>query len=148
MEITALNVQEISAKDTYPIRKGVLRKGIPLPYQFHGDRDKDTIHLGTFNNGELIAIASFMKSNNANFKGVQYQLRGMATLESHRGRGSGKMMMRAILPKLRELGVGHLWCNARIEAIGFYKKQGLQIYGDPFEVAHIGTHYVMFKKLE
>ena len=67
-----------------------------MPYEFKGDFDKDTIHLGTFSGDKLIAVASFMKSNNDKFEGLQYQLRGMGTMKSYRGTGAGKMMMKDI----------------------------------------------------
>lgn len=143
-----MEVKEISAEATYSIRKEVLRKHIPLPFEFTGDMDKDTVHLGAFSGNKLVAIASFMKSNNPKFEGLQYQLRGMATLESYRGAGAGKLMVKVIFLKLKEMKISCLWCNARIEAVDFYKKQGLQIQGLQFEIPYIGTHYLMFKKLK
>lgn len=88
-----------------------------------------------------------MKSNNPKFEGLQYQLRGMATLDTYRGMGAGKLMMKEMFRKLNSLEIKCLWCNARIKAVDFYKKQGLQIHGLPFEIPYIGTHYLMFKKL-
>lgn len=89
-----------------------------------------------------------MKSNNPKFEGLQYQLRGMATLETYQGMGAGKLMMKEIFVKFKAMEIGCLWCNARIEAVDFYKKQGLQIYGLRFEIPYIGAHYLMFKKLD
>ncbi len=142
-----LQVKEIRAAEAYPIRREVLRKHIPLPYEFDGDSDKDTIHIGTYSENRLIAIASFMKSNHPKFDGSQYHLRGMATLKDYRGLGAGKLMLRKILVKFEKMGINFLWCNARIEAVDFYKKQGLQTIGEQFNVPHIGAHYIMFKKI-
>ena len=141
-------IKEIKAEETFSIRKEVLRKNIPLPYEFKGDFDDDTIHLGAFKDGLLVGVSSFMKSSNTLFKGNQYQLRGMATLTEYQGLGVGKRMVLKIEELLTKRGIDLVWCNARIVAVGFYKKLGYQIIGDPFEIKYIGTHYVMFKKIK
>ena len=40
-----------------------------------------------------------------------------------------------------------IWFNARETAIGFYEKSDYQKIGDGFEIADIGIHYLLFKKL-
>ncbi|WP_456376418.1 GNAT family N-acetyltransferase [Lutibacter sp.] len=142
-----IQIKKIAAADTYPIRLEVLRKNIPLPYKFNGDLDLDTFHLGAFENNKLIAVSSFMKVNNNNFKGEQYQLRGMATLLEYRGCGAGKLMMLEAFSILGSLQIDCLWCNARIVAVSFYEKQGLQKTGKIFTIKYVGEHYVMFKNL-
>ena len=140
-------IKKIKAEDTYPIRLKVLRKNIPLPYKFNGDFDKDTFHLGAFENGKLIAISSYMKVLNANLKDTNYQLRGMATLTAHQGSGAGKLMMHEAFNIFQSLKINYIWCNARLIAVNFYKKQGFEIIGENFDVKYIGDHYMMFKKL-
>ncbi|PHS52517.1 MAG: GNAT family N-acetyltransferase [Lutibacter sp.] len=142
-----IEIKKITALETYPIRLEVLRKNIPMPYEFSGDLAIDTFHLGAFKNNELIAISSFMKVNNKNFKGEQYQLRGMATIAKYQGYGAGKMMMQKAFSILTILKMDCLWCNARIIAVNFYKNQGLKTFGKLFSIEHIGDHYVMFKDL-
>lgn len=139
-----LEVKTISAQETFAIRKEVLRKNIPLPYEFNGDLDVDTIHLGAFKNNKLIAVSSFMKVNNKNFNGEQYQLRGMATLTEYQGFGAGKMMLEKAYAIFKELNIDCMWCNARLKAVDFYKKQGLKTFGEEFDIAHVGAHYVMY----
>ena len=87
-------IRFIKLEETYIIRKEVLRKNIDLTYKFDGDYDENTFHLGVFVDNELVCIASFMKEKNKFLKGKQYQLRGMATLTSHRGKGYGKMILK------------------------------------------------------
>ena len=86
-------VKEISAEETYDIRLKVLRNGVDLPCQFDGDFDKDTFHLGVFEDNQLVGISSFAKTNKSQFDDEQYQLRGMATLPETRGKGYGKLML-------------------------------------------------------
>lgn len=143
-----IQIKKISAIETFPIRAEVLRKNIALPSEFNGDLDKDTFHLGAFKDDELIAVCSFMKAKNRLFKGEQFQLRGMATLEEFQGLGAGKLMMKLAVEILTDLGVNCLWCNAREIAVPFYEKQGMGIVGKPFEIQLIGMHYVMFSILK
>ena len=143
-----IEVKKITAIETYDIRLEVLRKNIPLPFEFKGDFDDDTFHLGAFKNGKLIAVSSYMKAENKNFKGSQYQLRGMATLEKFQGFGAGKLMMEKAFEILKELNIDCLWCNARVIAVNFYEKQGLQTFGEKFDIKYVGNHFVMYKYLK
>ncbi|SDX92604.1 Predicted N-acyltransferase, GNAT family [Lutibacter oricola] len=142
-----IEVRNISAKETYAIRKEVLRKGVPKPVKFEGDEAKDTFHLGAFENEQLIAVSSYMKVANHNFKGEQYQLRGMATLPHCQGKGAGKKMLTKAIKQCRTLKIDCLWCNARIIAVNFYKKQGFKTVGTTFDIEYIGPHYVMYQYL-
>lgn len=142
-----IKIEEISARETFPVRLEVLRKNIPLPYEFNGDFDSDTLHLGAFNNNTLIAVSSYMKADNKNFEGNQYQLRGMATLTEYQGFGVGKLMLQKAVQILKEKNSNLLWCNARIAAVEFYKKQGFQTFGEKFDIQYVGEHFVMYKKI-
>ena len=142
-----ISIAEIKAEDTYPIRKSILRKGMTLSYKMSGDHDNETLHLGLFESEKVVCIASFMKMSNSLFDGNQVQLRGMATSDSYQGKGYGKLLLSEAESKLKSRGVDLLWCNARTVAIDFYKKLGYQTVGNIFEVAEVGPHYLMFKKL-
>lgn len=142
-----IEVKKIQAIETYPIRLEVLRKNIPLPYEFNGDLDEGTFHLGAFKNNILIAVSSYMKVENSNLKGAQYQLRGMATLNEYQGFGAGKLMLQKTFSILKELKINYLWCNARVVAVKFYEKQGFNTFGEKFDIRYIGHHYAMFKKI-
>lgn len=142
-----IKIKKIKASETFPIRLEVLRENIPLPYEFNGDFDKDTFHLGAFKGEKLIAVSSFMKASNTHFKGEQYQLRGMATLEEFQGVGAGKLMMQKAFELLKELNTACLWCNARVIAVPFYEKLGMEKFGEQFEIKYVGDHFVMYKYL-
>lgn len=142
-----VQIKYIQAEETYGIRKIILRKNIDLPFQFHGDFDKDTFHLGLFENNVLASVASFVKSSHEDFEEPQFQLRGMATLEDYQGKGHGKSLILEAEKILKEKNISILWCNARIAALHFYYKQGFQSVGKQFDIPQIGGHYVMFKKL-
>ena len=140
-------IKLIEAKDTYEIRKKELRKNMNLSSQFSRDFDKNTFHLGLFQNEKLISIVSFMKTNNEMLSGEQYQLRGMATLVDFQGKSYGKMLVFEAEKILKKKNVKVVWCNARVAVLDFYKKQGFQIIGEEFDIPQIGGHYVMFKEI-
>jgi predicted GNAT family N-acyltransferase len=42
-------------------------------------------------------------------------------------------------------GAGVIWCNARVPAIGFYRRGGFVAQGDVWEEPEIGPHVVMWR---
>ena len=142
-----VNIRFINAEDTYAIRREVLRKNIDLPYKLEGDFDNDTIHLGAYLDEELVSIVTLINRSKEVLKGEQFQLRGMGTLSEYRGKGYGKLLIRRSEEYLISRGIHNIWCNARIEAIGFYKSQNYNTIGESFNVPEIGMHYLMFKEL-
>jgi len=142
-----MKIEEITAEQTYGLRKKELRKNMSLSSKFRGDLDADTFHLGLFINNEIVSIVSFMRSDYKEFTEKQFQLRGMATKENYQGKGFGKMLITKSEELLKEKEVIIVWCNARIVALDFYKKQGFKIIGKEFDIPQIGGHFVMYKKL-
>ncbi|MFD0992050.1 GNAT family N-acetyltransferase [Tenacibaculum geojense] len=141
-------VKKITPEETYFLRKNVLRKNIDLPYKFQGDLNKETFHLGVFNNSEIVCIGTFMSSNLNQLQGNKhYQLRGMATAENSRGNGFGLALIKESVTILKSKNVDYLWCNARVEAVGFYQKLGFKVIGKSFNVEKVGEHYKMYKKV-
>lgn len=143
-----IKVREIQAKETYAVRHPVLRpnQGIET-CDYPGDHDEMTFHLGAFVDNKLVGIASFYEEAFEDFQEEkQYRLRGMATLPGYRGMQIGAQLIHAAEALLRERSTSIWWCNARKNAIGFYKKLGLAIYGEEFEIEGIGPHKVMVRK--
>jgi len=143
-----IKIRRIKPEETHPIRRLVLRKNIDLPYQFDGDLDVDAKHYGCFKNDIIVCVATVIKRKNKLFNGVQYQLRGMATLQEFQGNGYGKILLNEITEKITPQKVNIFWCNARVKAVKFYENCGFQKIGERFEIPQIGGHYVMFKKLK
>lgn len=143
-----ISIEEIKAEDTYGIRKAILREGMKLSHEMKGDHDVSTLHLGLYKSKKLVCVGSFMNTSNDEFTGLQYQLRGMATIDAYQGRGFGKLLLDKAEQILKNKHVNLIWCNARLVAINFYKKLGYQTKGNVFEVNEVGPHYVMFKELK
>jgi len=145
-----MEIVEITAEETYPLRQRVLR-----PHQgiesciWPGDTDPGVFHLAAVQDAKKVCIASFYPENHPDFKEpVQYRLRGMATHEDYRGKNIGKDLMQHAMQSLRTTNPQTmLWCNARTLAAGFYSKLNFEQWGDEFNIAGIGPHVVMYKKL-
>ena len=71
----------------------------------------------------------------------------MAVLEQHQKKGFGEALLKFCENRIRNKMGEIIWFNARETAIGFYEKYQYQKIGDGFEIADIGIHYVLFKKL-
>ena len=89
----------------------------------------------------LMAKHSLLTKNN------QYQLRGMGILETHQGKGIGKLLLQHGERFLKEKKVQVVWCNARETAVDFYKKNNYNIIGNAFEIKDIGLHFTMYKSI-
>ena len=139
----------IQAEDVLPIRNEVLREGrLTLnECRFLTDQIEGAFHLGYFENGKLVCVASFHPQQFGAYMGKGYQLRGMATIENHRTKGIGKRVLRFGIEHLRSQNVNYVWCNARINAIKFYQEKGFKAISDEFEVPGIGPHRVLHLKL-
>ena len=141
-------VKQITAAETYDVRHPVLRAGRPIETcAMPGDDAKDTFHLGLFDAEKLIGVVTFMNAAKPQFTGKQYQLRGMAVLDTYQGKGLGNLLVAEGEQRLKQLGYDLLWCNARIKALNFYTRKGFKIEGKPFEIEPIGTHYLLYKNL-
>lgn len=143
-------IKEISALDTFSVRHPVLRPGKPIETcHFEGDNSESTKHFGLFSNEKLAGIASlFIHPTPFLEEKLQFQLRGMAILPEFQKKGFGEALVKHAENDARARGGKIIWFNAREIAVGFYKKLGYEIIGEPFDIAVIGKHYVMYKKLD
>jgi predicted GNAT family N-acyltransferase len=144
-----LEVRQITAVETIPLRQAVLRPGRPAEdARFPGDEAADTVHFGAFRDGKLLCIASLFLTDFPNEPGLAaYQLRGMATAPEARNSGLGNALARACVDFARTKAAQLLWCNARTSAAGFYLKLGFKIIGPEFEILDVGPHVRMQLRL-
>lgn len=142
-----MEIKRISADDTIPIRQKMLRPGFPIEdCRFRGDEEDQTFHLGAFENGKLVSVASFYFERHTEMDGpYQYRLRGMATLPEYQGRGLSSDLLSTAFPIIKQNFCNLVWCNARLAASGFYQKVGFEKKGEVFEITNVGPHYLMYK---
>ena len=70
----------------------------------------------------------------------------MATEPDVRGAGFGAALVAACIEHAAASGGGEVWCNARMGAVGFYRRAGFDVVGDEFEIPAIGPHVVMVRR--
>jgi ribosomal protein S18 acetylase RimI-like enzyme len=147
-------VKRVPAHKTWELRQRVLR-----PHQrieemnYFGDHDAETAHFGAYIGDELLSIGSIylapLKSQHATLPddGKAWQLRGMATAPGRSGGGLGSAVLRAAIEHATSKGGSVMWCHARQGALHFYEKYGFVSVSSVFELAGIGPHQVMTRKL-
>ena len=127
------------------LRHAVLRPGLPLESAaFDGDEAPGTRHFGAFAGRAAVGCLSFMRCDR---DGEAHQLRGMATAAAVRGTGIGRALFHfADETLVAETRIRGLWCNARVESIGFYERLGWDVVSDVFDVPGVGPHRVMVRR--
>lgn len=145
-----IQIHEVTAKETWPLRHQILR-----PHQafekvkYAQDFLPTTLHLAAFQDGQICGIATFEKETHPDFSSykLSYRLRGMAVDTSLRKAGVGRRLIEFAEQKLIGMHADFLWFNAREVAFPFYEKLGFHFHGPLFEIEDIGPHKVMYKPL-
>lgn len=126
------HVVHLTADETHPLRRRVLRDGTPSDVVvFDGDELDSTFHLGfRTDQGDVVGVSTWLARNYPDRPAdVGYQLRGMATDPTHRGTGAGAAMLLAGIDRCRDLGATLVWARARDTALGFYTRHGFATVG-------------------
>jgi thiamine transport system ATP-binding protein len=126
-----IEIAEIAAADTHPLRRSVLRDGTPSDVvTFDGDDLVTTFHLGCRRDGDLVSIATWMRVAYPDRPAdAAFQLRGMATDPTSQGTGIGEALLLAGLQRCRDEGATLVWARARDTALGFYERHGFEAVG-------------------
>ena len=139
-------IVEVIATDTHPLRRAVLRKGIPSDdVAFPEDDMEGAFHLAAVTDSGVVGVASFSPTPTPYRDGADaWQLRGMAVADELQGQGIGDALLRAAIERVRSTGATVLWCNARDSAARFYERLGFVVHGDGFVTKTTGLpHHVM-----
>jgi GNAT superfamily N-acetyltransferase len=154
--VDELEYRQATIDEIYRLRFAVLRPNLtPERIHFPGDGDAPpaTWHFGAFAKAPAAGAAPptdpcaacltlFASTWN---DAPAIQLRGMAVAAPYRGLGVGAKLLRTAsdtlshspdLPKL-------WWCNARVEAVGFYERMGWHVISDTFMIETVGPHKKM-----
>ena len=137
------------AKEIITLRHVVLRQGKPISScHFDGDDYENTYHFGAFNEDKVIGCVSLIKKDHQNFNYKNtYQLRGMAVLPYYRNKKIGLQILTHAANFLKKKNIELIWCNVRIRAIPFYRKNNFLSKGTEFNIPDVGPHVLMFKAL-
>ena len=88
--------------------------------------DFDGVHFGLYYKYELTGVVSLFATGNT------AQFRKMAVLPEYQGKGFGKQLLQYLIADCKLQGIITLWCNARTNALYFYKKNGFVTTGKPY----------------
>ena len=120
-----LTIQLISPEQTYALRHAVLWPDKPLDY-VKVDNDAEGHHYGAFLNDELVAVISLFVT------GPEARFRKFATKPALQRQGIGTRLLNYVIAEARQLGATTLWCDARLDAAGFYRRFGMKPEGKLF----------------
>ncbi len=135
-------IRPVTAEEVRPLRHRVLRPGEGYDKTaYAGDLAAGSVHFGAFAGDRLVGIASLYREGRDG--GPGWRLRGMATDADVRGTGFGAALLAACVGHVGAMGGGELWCNARLAAVGFYKRAGLEVVSDEFDLPGFGLHVIM-----
>lgn len=71
----------------------------------------------------------------------------MATHPEFHGKGLARLLIVHALEILKEKEQDVLWCDARINAVGFYERLGFSQLDEVYDVPKIGPHKFMWKEI-
>ncbi len=141
-----MEIREITSQDTLELRLRVLRPNGSLEdCKFPGDDDSLTKHYGAFGSNDLIGIVSIYRREHADFSGVGFQIRAMATHPKARGKGAGAKLLKNAEVYAFKNQANYVWANARLSAKEFYRKSEYNIDDKEFDIEGVGPHVIVSK---
>lgn len=114
-----IQIEQIHPALTWRIRHEAMYPDMPFD-SVKLDQDHDGIHFGLYADDQLSAVVSLFE------QGESCQFRKFATLPEFQGKGYGKMLLAHIISYVRDTGAKRMWCNARVNAAGFYAAFGFK----------------------
>ena len=103
------------------------------------DVDKEGVHFGAFRDNKLAGVVSLFQ------QGEDFQFRKFAVDSAFQNMGVGTALLNYITEFAVENGGIKLWCNARLNAVGFYLKNGFAETGLLF--SKNGYDYAIVEKV-
>jgi GNAT superfamily N-acetyltransferase len=143
-------VVELTAEQTHPLRRAVLRPDTPSAVIIFPEDDwPGARHFGVFDDGMLVGISTWVPRPLAAEPEVAgVQLRGMATVPSHQSRGIGAALVAAGCDHALSAGADLVWANARDSALTFYARHGFVVAGQGFvDPTTLVPHHVVIRRL-
>lgn len=147
MSAPEVEVVELSAEETHPLRFAVLRHDTPTKdVSFAEDTDPGAIHLGIRVGGELVATSTWIPRPHNEHPAIQ--LRGMATAHHLQGTGIGGKLLEGGCQRAAATGARLVWARARDAALDFYLRHGFTVEGEGFIDATTNLpHHLVVRQL-
>lgn len=129
-------IEPVDAESTFPLRRAVLRNGTADPSLSH-DHAPSAFHLAARDgvagdDGAIVGVVGCVLRPNMSAPDGYWQLFAMAVDAACRKRGVGRMLVEALIERVRASGGIGVWANSREEAVGFYQSLGFEQVGERF----------------
>lgn len=118
-----LEIKEIKPSETLDLRHRILSPNRSIDSIILAEDDSGQ-HFGLFKDAKLIAVISLFIENDV------AQFRKFATETSEQNKGYGSILLNQVIEESIKNNVKNLWCNARITALGFYKKFDFEVVSE------------------
>lgn len=140
-------LKKVSLKDIKPHRKKNLYNMYSSKLSnYKEDKIKSTVHYALFSDKKLVSGATLIeKSDDNNTKIIQ--IRGMFTVKDEINKGYGSNFISMLIKEMKKNKIKFVWCNSRIVAVNFYKKNQFDEIGNYFNILHIGKHKKLIRYL-
>lgn len=143
-------VKRVPVNATLNLRQLVLRPKLkPEECILPEDASEKAVHFGAYDEDKLIGVCSLYcqaEDSSDEEESKAWQLRMMATDPKRRCEGVGVGLLTEIERFVLSRNDEMIWCNARIGAVGFYRKFGYHTVGEEFFIPEIGLHFRMKKE--
>ena len=133
-----MQVSEVPLDIVWEMRQKVMYPHLSLE-EIKLEEDNKGIHWGIKEDGRFVSVVSLFQH------GGEWQFRKFATLEEVQGRGYGTLLLKWLVEFVQQKGAARLWCNARVNALGFYKKQDFEPFGETWN--QLGFEFVKMQLL-
>jgi GNAT superfamily N-acetyltransferase len=142
-----MEIRVIRAEEAQPLRAAILRPGVPFEASVYPlDYDSESLHMGAFESSRLVTVASiFHEPPPGEDNPRAWRLRGMVTLPEMQRRGYGRAVLLRCIAHLARKRATLLWCNARTDAVDFYRTLQFETEGGEQKTER-GTGFVRMKR--
>ena len=138
-------VAEVDEPSTVELRHRLLRAGMPRS-AVAMPGDAAARWFGVIGDGSIEGTAGVFVEDSPDGDS-RHRLRAMATSETIRGSGLGRLLIDAVCDHVTADGGSSVWASARTSAAGFYTKLGFEVTSEEYDVEGIGPHVRMRRDL-
>jgi len=131
-------ITEAPYQDVLQIRKEVMYPDRDIDFVKLPD-DNLGLHIGVYEKDVLVSVMSVF------LHGREVQFRKLATLQQEQGKGYASALMQWLIDYANDMKFDKLWCNARADAVEFYKKFGYRETDNRF--SKHGYDYVIMERV-
>lgn len=102
--------------------------------------DKSAVHVVIHTRDKAVATGRIIKKDNT------YKIGRIAVLQEERGKKYGDFVVRMLIDKAFQSGAEEVMVGSQIQAVGFYRKIGFEVYGEEYVEAGINHIAMKLKK--